>query len=86
MKLDIVFPPYSQTVIYTPVSDTHYERVREISSILFHFPATCDFLLIHLYPSEVRILMDRFPTFHFDVVDEEKGSPTIYIGISKMRH
>ena len=86
MKLDVVFPPYSQTLIYTPVSQMHYERVREISNLLYCFPPTCDFLLIHLYPVEVKIFMKKFPNLHFDIVDEEKGSPTIYIGISKMQN
>ena len=83
MKLGII-SINSGTVSYTPVSQLHSERVREISAILYNFPPTCNLLLVHLYPIEVRLLLRKFTNFHFDIVDEEKGLPTIYIGISRM--
>ena len=85
MKLDVIAIA-SKTVSYTPVSQLHSERVQEISTILYNFSPTWGLLLVHLYPIEVRLLLKKFEGFHFEVVDEEPGLPTIHIGISRMLH
>ena len=83
MKLEVIAID-SKTVSYTPVSKLHSDRVREISGILNRFPPNWDLLLVHLYPIELKFFLKKFTKFHFDIVDEGKGVPTIHVGISRM--